>query len=122
MKFIRHSTWLLIAVAASLPSAGTSARAEDRAEDKVVRLIWFPRFSPDGKWLITAHGSWEGKEGGEVRVWNVETGKPKFVIPVDRGIRTVGWSPKGEFFAAGGYAGVLHVYDAMTGKETSQIK
>jgi WD40 repeat protein len=122
MKILRPMTWLLIAVAAWFPSAGTSARAEDKAEDKVVRLIWFPRFSPDGKWLITAHGSWDGKEGGEVRVWDAESGKPKFVIPVAHGIRSVGWAPKGKFFAAGGYGQVLHIYDAVTGKETAEIR
>jgi WD40 repeat protein len=93
-----------------------------RAEDKVVRLIWFPRFSPDGKYLASAHGSWDGQEGGEVRVWDSTTGKPKFVIPVDRGIRTVGWGPKGKFLAASGYGGFLYFYDADTGKPTGQMK
>src|SRR6516164_5689217 len=58
-------------------------KAGAQQEDKVVRLIWFPRFSPDGNWLASAHGSWDGKEGGEVRVWDAKTGKPKSVIPVD---------------------------------------
>ena len=92
------------------------------AEDKVVRLVWFPRFSPDGKWLAAAHGSWEAREGGELRVWDAKTGKPKFVVTADRGIRSVGWDPKGKTVAAGGYAGVLYLYDAETGDPTGQIR
>ena len=97
-------------------------KAGAQQEDKVVRLIWFPRFSPDGNWLASAHGSWDGKEGGEVRVWDAKTGKPKSVIPVDRGIRTVAWAPKGKSFAAGGYGAVLTFYDAETGKPTGNMK
>src|SRR5262245_31896161 len=99
MNVTRHCTWVLVTIVACLPRMGSWARAEDKADDEVVRLIWFPRFSPDSKWLITAHGSWDGKEGGEVRVWDAASGKPKFVIPVPHGIRTVGWAPKGKFFA-----------------------
>ena len=82
----------------------------------------FPRFSPDGKWLAAAHGSWEAREGGEARVWDAKTGKPKFVVTADRGIRSVGWDPKGKTVAAGGYAGVLRFYDAETGDPTGQTK
>lgn len=99
-----------------------SALAQQDPEPKTVRLAWFPRFSPDSKLLITAHGSWNAGEGGEVRVWDAATGEPKFVIPTDRGIRTVQWDPNGKFFAAGGYDFVARIYDATTGKETSQIK
>ncbi len=63
-----------------------------------VRLAWFPRLSPDNKWLVTSHGSWEEKEPGEVRVWNFETGEIKFIIPSERGVRTAGWSPSGKLF------------------------
>jgi WD40 repeat protein/predicted Zn-dependent peptidase len=87
-----------------------------------VRLVWFPRFSPDSKWLITAHGSWDAKEGGEVRVWEAETGKPKFTIPAERGVRTVAWAPKGEFFVSGDYGGAVLFYDAETGEQTGKIQ
>jgi len=118
MNRVARFSLIAVVLAASLPVIVASARAED----KVVRLIWFPRFSPDGKWLASAHGSWDGQEGGEVRVWDSATGKPKFVIPVDRGIRSVGWGPKGKLLAAGGYAGFLHFYDPDTGKPTGQMK
>lgn len=91
-------------------------------EDKPVRLIWFPRFSPDGKWLISAHGGWDQNEGGEARVWDVETGKTKFVIPSERGVRAVGWSAKGKFFAVGNYGGVVRLYDTESGKPTGELR
>ena len=70
---------------------------QEKADEtkKTVRLVWFPRFSPDGKWLASAHGSWDQKEAGEVRLWNAETGKNTFVLEHPRGVRSVAWSPKG---------------------------
>jgi WD40 repeat protein len=84
------------------------------AEEKAVTLAWFPDFAPDGKWLVTPHGSWKSNEGGEVRVWDVKTGKVRHVIPSPRGVRTVLWSPKGTFFASGNYRGDLRLYDPET--------
>jgi|GEM_PF-7084345 len=103
-----------------VPTSG--AIAQQKPDAKVVRLAWFPRFAPDSKRLITAHGSWSAAEAGEIRVWHAETGESQFVVPTDRGIRTVQWDPNGKFFAAGGYDHIARFYDATTGKETSQIK
>src|SRR5690242_3880169 len=96
--------FLYLPVVMSVFFASTFARSADE-DEKLVRLVWFPRFSPDGQWLITAHGGWDKDEGGEARVWDVETGDMKFVIPNERGVRTVAWSPKGTFLAAGNYGG-----------------
>ena len=92
------------------------------AEDKVVRLVWFrdSRRTENGWPRRTAVGK-PGK-GAKLRVWDAKTGKPKFVVTADRGIRSVGWDPKGKTVAAGGYAGVLRFYDAETGDPTGQIK
>jgi WD40 repeat protein len=87
-----------------------------------VHLVWFPRFSPDSKLLITAHGSWDAQEGGEVRVWETETGKPKFTIPTARGVRTVAWAPKEGFFVSGDYGGKVLFYDSQTGERTGEIQ
>lgn len=89
---------------------------------KIIRFIWFPKFSPDGKQLISAHGSWEGKEGGEVRIFDVATGEVKLTLPCDRGVRTVGWSPSGKWFASGDYGGVLRLYDSHSGKVVTETK
>ena len=104
----------------------TKVGAEDqrgaRQDGKVVRLVWFPRYSPDGRWLATAHGHWDANEGGEVRAWDALTGEPKFVIPTERGVRTVAWAPKGAFFVSGDYGGMIHFYDGQSGERTDEIK
>jgi WD40 repeat protein len=123
-EMFRVRFWITLTVAAlSLcPGALSAGDQEIQKAGKAVRLIWFPRFSPDGKWLVTAHGSWDENEGGEVRVWEAETGKPRFVIPTERGVRTVAWAPNGKSFVSGDYGGSIFFYDAETGKQTDQIK
>ena len=116
----RLTSVLLAAMPLTMLLPASSPAAE--GDEKVVRLVWFPRFSPDGKWLLSAHGSWEQKEGGEVRMWNAENGEPKHVIKFSRGVRSVAWSPKGEFFVAGGYGGSLRFFDTETGKQMHEIK
>jgi WD40 repeat protein len=87
------------------------------AAAKPVSLIWFPRFSPDGKWLLSAHGNWDARQGGEVRMWEAASGKPKLVIVQPRGVRSVCWSPDSSYFVMGGYAGDMRVFDSATGKQ-----
>jgi WD40 repeat protein len=94
------SAALAVALASCLVLLPRHVVADDRVaskkeatSDKLVTLAWFPSFSPDGKWLVTAHGSWRGEEGGEVRVWNVTTGKVRHTVPSPRGVRAVIWSP-----------------------------
>jgi WD40 repeat protein len=122
MCSIRFWIALIFAALSFSPGALSADDQETQKAGKAVRLVWFPRFSPDGKWLITAHGSWEAQEGGEVRVWEAETGKPKFVIPTERGVRTVAWAPNGKSFVSGDYGGIIFYYDAETGKPTDQIR
>lgn len=63
---------------------GTTARAMDD-DEKNVRLIWFPRFSPDGKTLLTAHGHWNKDDGGEARVFDAGDGTVLKVFKHPRG-------------------------------------
>jgi WD40 repeat protein len=100
----------------------TLAHEPAAAQDKPVTLAWFPDFSPDGKWIVTPHGSWKQGEAGEVRVWNVATGKPKHIIPSPRGVRAVIWSPKGTFFASGNYQGDLRLCDPETAEVLLELK
>ncbi|MGH7135268.1 MAG: WD40 repeat domain-containing protein, partial [Pirellulales bacterium] len=51
-----------------------------------------------------------------------QTGEPKFVIPTQRGVRTVAWAPKGAFFVSGDYGGMIYFYDAQSGERTDEIK
>jgi WD40 repeat protein len=84
-------------------------------EPHVVR-VWFPRFSADSKWLATAHGSWDQKDAGEVRLWNAATGELKHTLKQPRGIRSVAFSPKSTLLAAGGYGNVILIIDPESGK------
>jgi WD40 repeat protein len=98
----------------SFESSAMAANALDGFEQppKAVRSIWFPRFSPDGKWLLTAHGRWEATEPGEVRMWNAKTGQVECVFECPRGVRTVDWSSKGTYFATGAYGGFFGLFRA----------
>jgi len=121
-KWLAADRACIIEVVPEDKKAGAEDRTGARQDRKVVRLAWFPRYSPDGKWLATAHGHWDANEGGEVRVWDAQTGEAKFVIPTQRGVRTVAWAPKGEYFVSGDYGGMISFYDAQSGKRTDEIK
>lgn len=110
---------LFFATAASMLLA-TSAPGDD-GDDKAVRLIWFPRFSPDGKSLLTAHGSWEESEAGEARIFAVTDGEVQRVIKHPRGVRSVAWSSKGEFIVTGDYGGNVRTFNVKTGMELKKI-
>src|SRR5438067_2447408 len=71
------------------PAADDKKAAPAAADAKVVRKIWFPRFSPDGTLVLAAHGGWDKKEGGEARLFAAKDGAVKHVFPHPRGVRTV---------------------------------
>src|SRR5262245_49896752 len=96
-------------------AAGPLAPAADEAKD--VRKIWFPRFSPDGKLLLAAHGGWDKKEAGEARLFVAKDGEVQHVFPHPRGVRTVAWSAKGTFFVTGGYGQGIRGFDLKGRKE-----
>ncbi|HEV3385249.1 MAG TPA: WD40 repeat domain-containing protein [Gemmata sp.] len=112
----------LFLLSASLVSmlSGAPVTAND-GDDKAVRLIWFPRFSPDGKTLLSAHGSWEKTEAGEARLFNSKDGEVQRVITHPRGVRTVAWSYQGTFIVTGDYGGDVRTFDVKTGKLLKKI-
>ena len=82
-------------------------------------------FSPDGKRLATAGGSGPGSMGGEIKVWDAETGQELHTLPA--GGFSVAFSPDGRRIAGGGKrpidasgladSGEVKVWDAETGRE-----
>ena len=100
---------------------GTTARAMDD-DEKNVRLIWFPRFSPDGKTLLTAHGHWNKDDGGEARVFDAGDGTVLKVFKHPRRVRSAAWSSKGSFIVTGDYGGNVRTFELKTGKELNRIK
>jgi WD40 repeat protein len=113
MKPIRIT---LLSAAMAVMVSAPLAPADD-TDAKVVRLVWFPRFSPDGTLLLVAHGSWDKKEGGEARLLAAKDGAVQHVFPLPRGVRTVAWSPKGTFFVTGGYGFGIRGFDVKEKKE-----
>jgi WD40 repeat protein len=107
---------LLLAAAVAVTAFGpvTPAVGDDA---KVVRLAWFPRFSPDGSLVLSAHGSWEVAEGGEARLFAANDGTVRHVFRHPRGVRTVAWSPRGEMFVTGAYGNGIRGFDAKSYKE-----
>jgi serine/threonine-protein kinase len=65
-------------------------------------------FTPDGLTLVTGAGDWrEPKSVGEVKLWDVDTGKLVGDFPWKAGpVFAVAVSPDGKSVAAGGYVGV----------------
>jgi WD40 repeat protein len=113
MKAIRPMLlWAALAVVVFGPV--TPATADD---EKVVRLVWFPRFSPDGMLLLSAHGSWYQGEGGEARLFAVKDGAVQHVFKHRRGVRTVAWSPRGTFFVTGGFHQGIRGFDVKSHEE-----
>src|SRR5436305_9027710 len=56
MTLLSRLSYVLLFILTAYGATAASAAEEEKSAEKVVRLIWFPRFSPDGKWLLTAHG------------------------------------------------------------------
>ncbi len=90
-------------------------------DGKVVKRIWFPRFSPDGTLVLAAHGGWDKKEAGEARLFATKDGAVQHIFPHPRGVRTVAWSPKGTFFVTGGYGQGIRAFDLKGQKELFQL-
>lgn len=86
-----------------------------------LRFAWFLDFSPDGKSLVAPYGGWLQNEPGEVRVWDVASGRAKLVLTSPRGVRSAAWSAKGNYFAAGNYGGEVLLYHSQSGAMKLQV-
>ena len=112
----------LVASGPVAPAADTNKGDDKKGDEaKVVRRIWFPRFSPDGTLVLAAHGGWDRKEGGEALLLSAKDGAIQHVFPHPRGVRTVAWSPKGTYFVTGGYGFGIRGFDVKGGKAFFQL-
>lgn len=87
------------------------------AEDKPVKRVWFPRFSPDGSTVLTANGGWDKKEGGEARLLATKDGTVQHTFVAPRGVRSVAWAAKGTLVITGGYSDGVRGFDVKDRKE-----
>lgn len=111
---MRPTCLALLTAALTVIGADAVAPADEK---KVVRRVWFPRFSPDGKAVLAAHGGWEKNQGGEARLYAAQDGAVEHVFPHPRGVRTVAWSPKGTVFVTGAYGAGIRGFDVKARKE-----
>lgn len=120
---------------AFLPPAGSGIRLWDTTTGKPVgRLAWedntIPtclRFSPDGKYLVAAHGEQldPGPRGARrepgVRLWDPATGRELRRFPTPAGeIRAMALSPDGKTVAAAAW-GTVVLWELASGQERGRF-
>jgi WD40 repeat protein len=98
----------------------------DTATGKAFRSFEHPRdvvplaFAPDGKTLAVGFG--ELRQPGEVRLWDVASGKLVGSLTGHEGwVLSLAFAPDGKSLATGGYDKTLRVWDVASLKETKRI-
>jgi WD40 repeat protein len=76
--------------------------------------VWSVTFTPDGKKLVSADGDWNGP--GQVKVWDVQTGRLIATLPQAGEVLSVKCSPNGQWLATGSRDGALKVWKMPTGE------
>jgi WD40 repeat protein len=80
-------------------------------------------FSPDGRLLAAAGGTYVGVRNGrevyrgELRCWEVATGRLLFETEAPTSLRCIAFSPDGSTVAAGGVLGTVRYYQIPNGTE-----
>jgi RNA polymerase sigma factor (sigma-70 family) len=79
--------------------------------------------SPDGKRLVTAGTSQEGKDkSSRLKFWDVATAKEVGFLDRVGGTRTMAFSPDGQTLACGEYGGAIRLRDPATGEEQATLR
>ncbi len=77
-------------------------------------------FSPDGKKLVTAGARYTLP--GQIKIWDVATGRDLVTIRGLKGVRAVAFSPDGTTFATGDFNGEIKLRDSTTGDVRALVK
>lgn len=109
------------ALAAVSPVNGGDPKPSKTFQDKTYTRTMCVAFSPDGKLLAVAAGTRTNDKGATL-VWEVETGKLRHTLRIDKAERIdiighewVGFDPKGKNLASVG-SGFFFLWDSETGK------
>ncbi len=81
-------------------------------------------FSPDGTMLVTSgSGVGAGRSAGPLRVWDVATGRERFVLAIGwKAIETVAFSPDSALVAAHEKEAELTLWNLNTGEEAASLR
>src|SRR5262249_31448371 len=78
-------------------------------------------FSPDGKTLATGAGDWRNARPGEVKLWEVASGKEQAKLDgLPREVWSLAFTPNGKLLVTA-TANQLKVWEAATGKEVATL-
>ena len=83
--------------------------------------MWSVTFSPDGKTVVSASGGM-GEKPGQIRFWDLATGKEKSHVEEPLSIRFLKFSPDGKTVATASWDSTIKLWDAATGKELSTLR
>ncbi len=83
------------------------------AHEGAVRTV---AWSPDGRWLASGRGNYARPGPGEVRLWDVGTGRLVHEVATGRGAARLAFSPDGKRLYTGASNAVL-AWDVETGRE-----
>jgi WD40 repeat protein/serine/threonine protein kinase len=78
-------------------------------------------FSPDSKLLVSASGNVLFNQPGEVKVWEVASGKERFNFPGKKPILTVAFHPDGKLLASAGKEKVIRFWNPQKGEKVFSL-
>lgn len=101
LQIMRELGWVLVAILSWVANASAAepskfATTPLRIPETMQRVMSLA-FSPDGKYLLSGHGSPE--RNGSVQIWEVATGRRVALHVLPSGVSTVRWFPQGDKFA-----------------------
>jgi WD40 repeat protein/serine/threonine protein kinase len=74
-------------------------------------IAWDVKFAPDQRHLAI------GAADGQVRLWDLESGKVKILNGHSAGVYSVGYSPDGRWLASAGLDATIRLWDTATGSQ-----